>query len=62
MWIFVSRTLSGPLRQAFGASRQGCPASKELGREDELMKKIDDILDPVIERDPAKIDIFHARA
>jgi hypothetical protein len=27
--------------------------------EDTLMKQIDEILDPVIERDPAKIDIFH---
>jgi aryl-alcohol dehydrogenase-like predicted oxidoreductase len=33
----------------------------ELALDDDLVDKIDEILDPVVERDPAKIDIFAER-
>ncbi|UKA63742.1 aldo/keto reductase family protein [Arthrobacter sp. FW306-04-A] len=61
-WVLQNPNVSAAI---VGASRpeQITANAEAAGRklEDALMKQIDEILDPVIERDPAKTDTFHAR-
>ncbi len=61
-WVLQNPNVSAAI---VGASRpeQITANATAAGRklEDALMKQIDDILDPLIERDPAKTDSFQAR-
>ncbi|WAH98870.1 aldo/keto reductase family protein [Arthrobacter sp. MMS18-M83] len=61
-WVLQNPNVSAAI---VGASRpeQITANAEASGRklEDALMKQIDEVLDPVVERDPAKTDTFHAR-
>jgi len=57
-WPNVSAAIAGASRPE--QIRANAKAAG-LKLEDTLMKQIDEILDPVIERDPKKIDSCHTR-